>query len=288
MSRFPVPDNVDATIQRRVIRGGTHLRELASILLRYRSLIWHLTRREFSERYAGQVMGLAWIVAHPLFLMLVYIVAFAYVIRVRLGDLPTPMDYTVYMLSGLVPWLASIECINRATQSITANPGFVRQMTFPVEVLPARAVTATLPALIVSTAVLLLYSLIHSGTVLWTYALWPLVVTLHLALLLGLSYGIAALGVYLRDIKDLVGLYAAAGFFVAPILYTPEMLPEALRFVLYLNPASYLVWVYQDVFYFGAIAHPLSWVLLTIAAPASLYFGYRLFASLRPWFGESV
>ena len=284
-----VPQKDELSTRRRVIRGGAHLRELASILLRYRALIWHLTRREFSERYAGQVLGMTWILAHPLFLMLVYIVAFAYVIRVRLGgEADTPMDYTVYMMSGLVPWLATIETLNRAAVSITYNAGFVRQMTFPVEVLPVRAFTVTLPAQLVSVAVVVIYSVFSTGAGLWSYLLWPAVLLLHFTLLLGVSYGIAALGVYLRDIKDLIALYAAAGFFVAPILYTSEMVPEALRFLLYLNPASYLVWVYQDVFYFGSFAHPAAWIVLLAAAPTSLYLGYRLFASLRPWFGEAV
>jgi lipopolysaccharide transport system permease protein len=275
-------------MQKRVSQGGPHLLTLVDVLVRYRALIWHLTQREFSERYAGQIIGLAWVVAHPLFLMLVYIVAFAHVIRVRLGVDGTLMDYTVYLLSGMVAWLASIECLNRAAQSITASSSFVRQMTFPVEVLPVRAVTVVLPALLVSTAVLIAYSLIHSGSLPWTYILWPLVLALHLVLLLGLSYAVAAIGVYVRDAKDLIALYAAAGFFLSPILYTETMLPNPLGYVFYLNPASYLIWVYQDVFYYGTFAHPLAWLVLGIAAPASLHFGYRLFASLRPWFGEAV
>lgn len=274
--------------QKRITQGGWPLVTLSRILFRYRSLISHLTRREFSERYAGQIVGLAWVIAHPLFLMLVYIVAFAYVIRVRLGAEGTPMDYTVYLLSGMVPWLASIECLNRAAQSITASPGFVRQMTFPVEVLPVRAVTVVLPALLVSTLVLVIYALLHSGEVLWSYALWPAVLTLQLILLLGLAFAIAAIGVYLRDIKELIAVYAAAGFFVSPILYTESMLPGPLGLLFYLNPASYLIWVYQDIFYYGAFAHPVAWAVLAVSAPASLYYGYRLFASLRPWFGESV
>lgn len=286
MSESPI---IEVPLHRRFLRATGHLRELAGTLFRHRVLVWYLTRRELTERYAGQVLGLAWVLAHPLFLMLVYIVAFAYVIRVRLGgDVATPMNYTVYLLSGLVPWLASIDCINRAILAISSNPGLVRQMVFPVEVLPVRAVTVTLPAQLVSTVVLVLYSLIHSGTVLWTYALWPLVLTLHLTLLLGISYAAAAIGVYLRDMKDLVALYAGAGFFVSPILYNAEMLPEQLRFVLYLNPASYVIWVYQDIFYYGTFAHPLAWAVLAVAAPLALYYGDRLFASLRPWFGESV
>jgi lipopolysaccharide transport system permease protein len=275
-------------MQKRVSKNGSHLLGLADMLIRYRALIWHLTRREFNERYAGQIIGLAWVIAHPLFLMLVYIVAFAYVIRVRLGVEGTPMDYTVYLLSGMVAWLASIECMNRAAQTITANPGFVRQMTFPAEVLPVRTVTVILPALLVSTAVLVIYSLFQSGGVLWTYALWPLVLILHLTLLLGVSYAIAAIGVYLRDVKELIALYAAAGFFLSPILYTEAMLPGPLGYLFYLNPASYLIWVYQDIFYYGAFTHGLAWLILVVAAPGSLYLGYRLFASLRPWFGEAV
>jgi lipopolysaccharide transport system permease protein len=284
-----VPQFPDASSRRRIIRGGAPYRELASILLRYRALIWHLTRRELSERHAGQVFGLVWTLAHPLFLMLVYIVAFAYVIRVRLGaDAGTPMDYTVYMLAGLVPWLATIENLNRAAVTIINNSSFVRQMTFPVEVLPFRAVAVILPAQLTSTTVLVLYAVFRTGTGLWTYSLWPIAWILHLMLLVGLSYAIAALGVYFRDIKDMIALYAAAGFFVAPILYSETMIPHGLRFLLYLNPASYLVWVYQDVFYYGSLMHPVAWGVLIIAAPTSLYLGYRLFSSLRPWFGEAV
>lgn len=276
-----------------VRRSGSDLLvfvELAATLRRYAPLIWHLTRRELAERYAGQVLGTLWAVLHPLFLMLIYILVFVHVFKVRLagGDVGVSSGYTAYLLSGLIPWLAAVETLTRGTAAISGNPSFIKQMLFPAEVLPVRCVTTSLPSQLVSTLVLICYLVLTPGGVRWTIVLWPLALILQSMFLLGACYVLSAIGVYFRDVKDVLLLLTTGGIFVSPVFYTAEMLPESLRFVLSLNPLSLPVWVQQDIFYYGRIAHPESWIALTVGAGLVLCLGFRVFRALRPWFAEAL
>ena len=268
-------------------RYATVLGELARSLTRNRVLIWELTRRELRERYVGQALGLIWSIGHPLLLMAVYILMFVYVFKLRgIESVDNARDYTVYVLSGLVPWLAIVEVLNRSTASIVANAGFVKQIVFPVEVLPVRAVTAALLGQGVGTVVLFGYIVATSGTPPTTALLWPAIVVLQMALMLGVSYVLAATAVFFRDIKDFVLLFSTIGLFCSPILFPVEMFPDSVRFLPYLNPVSYPVWVYQDALFHGDITRPVAWIVLGVMTVVSLSLGYRYFRFLRPMFGD--
>ena len=95
-----------------------------------------LARRDIADRYVGQFLGMFWAVAHPLFMMGIYVFIFAFVFKVKIGDsLDIPRDYTVYILSGLIPWMAFQECMSKSCSAISANSSLVKQVVFPVEVL---------------------------------------------------------------------------------------------------------------------------------------------------------
>ncbi len=130
---------------------------------RYFPLIWELAKREVAERYVGQVLGVVWAIGHPLISMAVYIFVFSYVFRVRIGaDRRLPFDYTTYLLSGLVPWLTFTDILSRACSVITANAGLVKQILFPVEILPIKTVAAALVSQIIATVCLLGYILVST------------------------------------------------------------------------------------------------------------------------------
>ena len=285
------PSSRDGALRSSDIKVRTNdgaLQDLSARLTEHLPLLLHLTWREFGERYAGQVGGIAWAIAHPIFLMLVYLVVFGHVFKVSLQGPPGTGTYTVYLLSALIPWLAAVEVLGRAPSTILANPGFVRQMLFPVEVLPARTVASTLPMQLVATLVLFIYIVSGHGQINIYWILWPFATLLSCVALMGFSYACAAISVYFRDLKDIVVLLTTAGFFISPICYTAEMLPPPIRFIPYLNPFSYVIWVQQDIFYYGRIEHPSAWIVLALASLVVLHGGYGIFRRLRPWFGEFV
>ena len=107
-----------------------------------------------------------------------------------------------------------------------------------------------------------------------TFAMW------------GACYALAAIGVFVRDVREVVTVFAAANLFLQPIFYRVEQLPEFLRPVIWLNPFTHLTVCFQDVVYYGRFAHPLSWFVLGCLASLAFIFGRRLFARLAPLFGN--
>jgi lipopolysaccharide transport system permease protein len=260
-----------------------------SVLVRHRQLIWAMAKREIFERYAGQMLGAAWAFAHPLILMGVYLFIFAYVFRVRLGGSgDMPLDYSAYLLAGVVPWLGLAEGLNKAPTAVTNNASLVKQVVFPLEVLPTKTVLASMLAQTTGLVVLAGYVLSTSGSLPKTYALLPLVMLMQFVLMVGLAFLLSAFGVFLRDLKDVVQVLTLIGVYLLPVLYLPAMVPELFRPLLYVNPFTYLIWCYHDVCYYGRIEHPIAWVVMVPLSIATFVVGWRIFHRLRPLFGNAL
>lgn len=262
-------------------------REIILLLTRHRQLSIEMAKREITDRYAGQIFGIFWAIWHPLVLMLVYAFIFGAVFKVKIGGTPgMPLDYTTYLLSGLIPWLAFVESMNKATGSIIGNANLVKQFVFPIEILPVKGVFATLITQIIFFTLLIVYVLVAQHTLQLTYLLLPLLVLLQVLAMIGVSYIMSAVAVYLRDTKDFVQVFSIIGVYLIPAFYLPEFVPRLFLPALYLNPFSYLIWCYQDVLYFGRFAHPLAWIVFPILSLGIFIIGYRIFRKLKIMFGN--
>lgn len=263
-------------------------RELFRILQLYRELLLTLAARDVRDRFAGHMLGPIWAVAHPALLMLVYALVFTFVFPARGLDVDgRPLDLTAYILSGLIPWLYAQEVLTRSPSAITGNASLVKQIVFPVEVLPLKMVLAALPAQLTATILLGLWLLV-SERLEATVLLLPLALTLQVAFMAGCAFGLACLGAFVKDLREVVVVFCTVNLFLQPILYLPGQLPPAVRPLLWVNPFSHLTYIFQDSLYFGAVLHPWSWVVSTVLAGGSLAVGYRLFRVMKPRFGDAL
>ncbi len=261
--------------------------ELTALFRRHGRLIYELAKREVRERYSGQFFGLLWAFGHPLLLMLIYVFIFAFVFQTRVGGtIDMPLDYTSYMLAGLIPWLAFQESLMKASTVIVSNANVVKQVIFPLEVLPIKSVLATVFSELVFLALLMIYTLIMVGHLNWMYLLLPFLLIIQMAWMIGIAYVLSAVGPYFRDIKDFVQVFNSIAFFLLPILYLPTAIPTAIRIILYINPFSYLIWCSQDILYFGSFSHPYAWIVTFILSLLSFVVGYRVFRKLKVMFGN--
>jgi lipopolysaccharide transport system permease protein len=126
-----------------------------------------------------------------------------------------PLDYTAYLLSGLVSWLCFQEAMVKGCTSITANRTLVKQVVFPIEILPVKTVLSCLFTLLVSVSVLVIYVLLSYGSLHLTYLLLPFLILMQLMMMIGLAYILATIGAVFRDIKDIVQLFAVMGAYIA-------------------------------------------------------------------------
>lgn len=258
-------------------------------------LTYRLSLRDLRSRYKGQMIGVLWNIIHPLFLMMVFVFIFGVVFNQRMAiSADFPGDYTMYILSGLVPWLSIVPLLASSSLSITGNAQLIKQFDFEAEILPFKEVLISLVFYFIGLGVVIFYSIFQSvktediEVLKWTYLLLPALFVLHLCIISGIALLLCSLNVFIRDIKDLVAVFATVGLYVLPVIYLPAWVPNIFTPVLYANPFSYLIWCYQDVLFFGRIEHPTAWVVTVLFAILSLSAGYRVFRRLRPMFGNAL
>jgi lipopolysaccharide transport system permease protein len=257
------------------------------LLKKHKELLVELVRRELNEQFTGGLLGSIWVVFHPLFLMAVYLFVFSFVFRNKIGGtFALPLNYTTYFLSGLIPWLNLQQVLSKTCSSITANSGLVKQVIFPIELLPIKTTLSTLPSQLISMGVLFLYVLCSYHYLPWTYLLFPLVFAVQIFMSIGIAMLLSTLTAFIRDIKELVTLFCFAGMFLLPITYLPSWVPTLFKPLLYVNPFSYMIWCYQDIFYYGRMEHPYAWAIYVIFAVSMFWLGTRTFKKLKPHFGD--
>jgi lipopolysaccharide transport system permease protein len=253
----------------------------------YRELLWEMTQRDVFERQAGLAFGSFWVIGQPLLMMLVYVFVFSFIFTVRLNIHDSGLGYTAFLMVGLVPWLAFQEALSRAPTVILENRSLVKQIVFPIDIIPLKLVLSTLVVLGVGLAFPLGLMLFDGTARPLFWLLLPIPILCHLALAIGFTYALAAVGVFLRDTRNIVQLFLMVGLFLHPILYAPDMVPAKLEFVFNLSPLSHNIWIYRDAV-LGHLAHPLSWIIAPVTGFLALTLGYRLFRSLSHMFGDAL
>ena len=262
-------------------------RELAALLSTKRSLTWEMAKREMSSEHAGKQLGRFWGIFQPLALLTVYAVVYGVVFRAKIGGTyELPRNFTIYLLSGLVPWFAFQLAMAKAASVVPANASLVKQVVFDLNVLPIATALSACLSLLLGLGFLLIYTGAVYGTLPWTDALLPLLVAFQFLSMTGVAFALGALGAFVRDVRDIVQLSAIVLIFLMPIVYLPSQVPAAFNPVLWLNPFTYMVYCYQDALYFGRIQHPLSWVAFGLGSVLVFALGYRLFRRVRPYFGN--
>lgn len=258
---------------------------LVGTVLRHFRLVREMARRELVDMHVNQMAGFVWLVVHPLVLFAVYAVLFTVVFQIRIAG-RGPEDYLVYLFSGLGPWLFTQDAIARSTQAIAANVGIVKKVTLPPEILVAKTLLSSITVQTVLMSAVMAFIVLSRWSLPPIFLLLPVLIVVHLALVWGLALLLSALTPYIRDIPEIVRVFLTVNIYLIPIMYLPDMVPGALKYILYVNPFSYLVWCYQDVLYFAAIRHPEAWIVTTIFALALLLVGSRVFARLRNHFAD--
>ncbi len=258
-------------------------RELIATLQRHRQLIIEMAKREINDRYAGQLFGYFWTFGHPLILIVLYSVVFSFIFR---ASVEGPMNYVIFLLAGLIPWLSFQEVMVKATTLINSNANIVKQVIFPVEALPVKGVLAAVITEIVFFSLLIIYIFLTGRVPLLTYLLLPIVIFVQIIGMIGVSFLLCAISPYFRDMKDFVQIFVTVSFFATPMIYLPTASPPVIKHVFYINPFSYMIWCYQDILFYGRFLHPWSWLIFSGLSLLAFILGYRLFRRLKVMFGN--
>ncbi|GLQ48027.1 transport permease protein [Dyella lipolytica] len=244
-------------------------------------LVVQMARRDVVGRYRGSFIGLLWSFFNPLLMLGVYTFVFGFIFKSRWsGQTAGHFEFAVILFAGLNINNMFTECANRAPTLIVENTNFVKKVVFPLEVLSWSTLGSALFHLLVSTLVLLIFSIVVRGSIPWTAVYFPIVVAVFLPFVAGLIWLLSSLGVFLRDLKQAMGIITAMMMFLAPIFYPKELIHPPYQKLLYLNPLTTIVEASRDVLVWGRAPN---WILLGLYATVSCLFAWASFS----WFERS-
>lgn len=263
---------------------------LFSSLYRNRELLRQLTWQEIVGRYRGSMIGLAWSFLAPLFMLGIYTFVFSVVFGARWSvpqaEPQNNAQFAVILFAGLAIFNIFADCVNRAPGMIMANTNYVKRVVFPLELLPVMAFGNAFFHFCASMIVWLAVCLVMLGGLPWTAILLPLVL-LPLALAtLGVTWFLASLGVYLRDVSQITSIMVTGLMFLSPIFFPLEAVPEKFRGFVLLNPVGYIVETARGVLIFGRLPNWLGLLAATGVGALMAWLGFWWFQKTRKGFAD--
>lgn len=256
-------------------------------LLTHRALILQLVRREVVGRYAGSFLGVVWSVINPLLMLTIYTFVFGVVFKSRWrASSSDPMEFAVVMFGGLIVHALVSECLLRAPSLIVSNANLVKKIVFPLETLAWVTVGTALFHFLIALLIFAGALLIKQGSIPWTFLLVPVLV-LPLALMtVGLVWVVSSLGVYLRDIGQMMGIVTALLMFLAPVFYPLHTVPAGFAQYLYLNPITFILEQVRNAAIWGEPVNWLGWAMYWAVAYAVAWLGWAWFSRVRRGFAD--
>ncbi|RJP38311.1 MAG: ABC transporter permease [Desulfobacteraceae bacterium] len=256
-------------------------------IYRNKYLLWELSKRDFQQKYAANLMGLAWAVLDPLAMMLIFWLIFGVGLR---GGKDMEVPFLTYLITGLAAYLFFQQTLMQATGSIKTYSFLVKKLDFTISILPLVKIFSEL-ALHIIVVVLALLILLGNG-------IRPSIYWIQLAyfifaasmLLLGLSWFSCSVNLFFPDISNIIQIITRFFFYLTPIFWTPDIFPARVVFILKFNPMYYIVQGYRDSLLFGRPfwhnwQHGLYFWVFTLI---SLIIGLTVFRKLRPHFADVV
>lgn len=264
---------------------------LVGSLWRNRQLIIKMASREIIGRYKGSIMGLAWSFFNPILMLLVYTFVFSVIFKSRWGDAAgdtSRTHFAIVLFVGMIVFNFFSEVLNRAPSLIVSNVNYVKKVVFPLEILPVVAMLAALFHTFISIFVLLTAFTIFNGYICWTCIFMPFVLIPLIILTLGVAWMLAALGVFMRDIGQTIGIIMTVMMFLSPVFFPESAVPEKFRALIAFNPLTFIIGQAREVLIFGHLPNYYGLLRYTLIATIIAWTGYVLFQKTRKGFADVI
>jgi lipopolysaccharide transport system permease protein len=254
-------------------------------------LAWELTKRDIAARFRDSLLGAVWSVVNPLFSLAIYYYVFSIIFQARWAILrpdgqPADTPSALVIFTGLIAINFFSECLLRAPGLVRENPSYVKKIIFPLEILPLVAVGSALFTAGISLVLLVLFYIWSIGLPGWHILFFPLIFAALTLLALGVVYGLSALGVYLPDLKNVVGPVSMALMFLTPIFYPLSVIPADLRAYILLNPLTTVVEELRRALFAQAAPDGANLLALFAVSLLTLALGFYGFTKLRRGFAD--
>ena len=251
-------------------------------LYQYRELLKTNVHKEIRGKYKGSFLGVLWSFVNPLLQVLVYAIVFPYIMRVKTDN------YLVFLIIGIIPWTFFTYVLNQGMITVRMNAGIIKKVYFPREILPISVTTSGLVNFSISCIIILIFCIFGGVGVSWHLVFLPVIAILQYILQLGLTLGLSAINIYIKDTEYIVQFFINMLFYATPILYSVTLFPERYRWILYINPMAQIINAYRDIFLYHNIPDLFGLAYLTGVSILLFIIGLAIFRKLEKGFAEEV
>ncbi len=252
-------------------------------------ILSQLARAEVLTRYRGSVLGLAWSVLNPLFMLVVYSIVFEFLLKARWAvKTPEETPYALALFAGILVHAFFADILTQSTTTVSKNANFVKKIVFPLEVLPVVTVISAVFNLALSLVVFLLAIVFFSNPIHASLLLIPVLFFPFILFVLGMSYMLGAVGVYIKDISQIAGMLSTMFLFLSPVLYPISILPEKIQAIAMLNPLSFIIEQLRVLALTGGAFDWQGYFVYLLFSLLFLSFGYAVFQRTRKGFADVI
>ena len=211
-----------------------------------------MIKREIISRYRGSVFGLFWSFFNPLAMLLVYLFVFNIVLKTRFNEnSETKAEFALVVFAGITVFIFFSEIVTRSPSLILSNVNFVKKLVFPLEILTYIVTGTALFQILINMVILLIANLFIYKSLPWTLVFFPVILLVLIPFCLGLSWMLASLGTFIRDIGHVVVVSTQILMFMTPIFYPVDAIPEGFRYYIKLNPLTLIVSEMRSIAIYG-------------------------------------
>jgi lipopolysaccharide transport system permease protein len=260
---------------------------LVRVLYARWSLIVDLTWRDALGRYKNSMLGVVWSLVTPVLMLIVYTIVFSTIFNVRwAGGTGSKTEFAIILFAGLIVFNIFAECVTKAPGVISGNANLVKKVVFPLEVLPVVTLLSSLVHAAIALTVLLLFQVLFTGRLPLEALLAPLLIVPHALFVLGLTWFISALAVYVRDVAQTLGVVVTMLMFLSPLFFPASALPGDWRVVVDINPLAPPIEQFRELVVWGRLPEAGALMRSGILGVLTAWAGYAWFQKARRGFAD--
>lgn len=251
-------------------------------LYEYRELLKTSIKKDIRGKYKSSILGVIWSFLNPLLQLAVYAIVFPLIMKSNI------LNYTVFVCCGLIPWTFFSTAISRTSFVMVENANIIKKVYFPREILPISIVTSEMVNFIISTIIILVFVMAYGIGFSWYIVFYPVILIIQYILLIGISLLVSSITVYFRDLQHFIGILLQLLFYATPIVYGLDIIPESFRWILKINPMSYIIDGYRSIFYYQRMPDFAGLGIVFAISLILCIIGYLVFNKLQKRFAEEL
>ena len=251
-------------------------------LYNYRELLKTSVKKEVRSKYKNSFLGVVWSFLNPLLQIVVYAIIFSLILKNK------QENYAIFLCCGIIPWTFFSSAINKSAFTIIENGNIIKKVYFPREIIPISVVIAEAINFLISTIIILGFVIIGGIGITKYLLFYPIILITQYVVIISIAFVVSSICVYFRDLQHFIGIILQLLFYATPIIYSQDNIPSEYQWILKINPMTYIINAYRDIFYYQKAFEILPLIILLFIGIVTSYVGYKIFYKLQKGFAEQL